>query len=241
MLATFSNFVAMSLLTKRSFAEYCGITTRYLSVDLSRNNVVINDDGMIDTTNPKNQIYIQKKLMGKEPNSISIPEPTKPKAEKVVVPRGNVAPLPPKASMQLPDGMTESEVNTALQMIEGMDYQQLEMLYKYLQGEKLKTDIEKNKIEIEKKMGVVVPSEPLIPIVKQHNHFILQEQKNADEELLLAMSHKYDIAPSDTAYLRGEWIRLRNDAVTKATNLTVKAIGDVINDYSEKRGVGQRM
>lgn len=231
----------MAIITKKSFANQCEIETKYLSVDISRGKVIVNEDGMIDTTNPKNQIYIQKKLMGKEPNLISAPELIKPKAEKVVVPRGNVAPTPPKASMQLPDGMTEGEVSTALQMIEGMDYQQLEMLYKYLQGEKLKTDIEKNKIEIEKKMGVVVPSEPLIPIVKQHNHFILQEQKNADEELLLAMAHKYDIAPSDTAYLRGEWIRLRNDAVTKATNLTVKAIGDVINDYSEKRGVGQRM
>lgn len=232
----------MAVVTKKSFASQCEIETKYLSVDISRGKVIVNDDGMIDTTNPKNQIYIQKKLMGKEPNPISsTPEPTKPKIEKISVPRGNVPPVPPKASMQLPDGITEGDVNTALQMIEGMDYQQLEMLYKYLQGEKLKTDIEKNKIEIEKKMGVVVPSEPLIPIVKQHNHFILQEQKNADEELLLAMAHKYDIAPSDTAYLRGEWIRLRNDAVTKATNLTVKSIGDVINDYSEKRGVGQRM
>jgi hypothetical protein len=231
----------MAILTKKTFANQCDIETKYLSVDISRGKVVVNADGMIDTTEPKNQIYIQKKLMGKEPPQISSPEPTKPKIEKISVPRGNVAPQQPKASMQLPEGITEGEVNTALQMIEGMDYQQLEMLYKYLQGEKLKTDIEKNKIEIEKKMGVVVPSEPLIPIVKQHNHFILQEQKNADEELLLAMAHKYDIAPSDTAYLRGEWIRLRNDAVTKATNLTVKAIGDVINDYSEKRGVGQRM
>ena len=231
----------MAILTKKTFANQCDIETKYLSVDISRGKVVVNADGMIDTTEPKNQIYIQKKLMGKEPPQLSSPEPTKPKIEKISVPRGNVAPQQPKASMQLPEGITEGEVNTALQMIEGMDYQQLEMLYKYLQGEKLKTDIEKNKIEIEKKMGVVVPSEPLIPIVKQHNHFILQEQKNADEELLLAMAHKYDIAPSDTAYLRGEWIRLRNDAVTKATNLTVKAIGDVINDYSEKRGVGQRM
>jgi len=231
----------MAILTKKTFANQCDIETKYLSVDISRGKVVVNADGMIDTTEPKNQIYIQKKLMGKDPNSISTPEPIKPKIEKISVPRGNVAPQQPKASMQLPEGITEGEVNTALQMIEGMDYQQLEMLYKYLQGEKLKTDIEKNKIEIEKKMGVVVPSEPLIPIVKQHNHFILQEQKNADEELLIAMAHKYDIAPSDTAYLRGEWIRLRNDAVTKATNLTVKAIGDVINDYSEKRGVGQRM
>jgi hypothetical protein len=231
----------MAILTKKSFANQCEIETKYLSVDISRGKVVVNADGMIDTTEPKNQIYIQKKLMGKEPPQLSSPEPTKPKIEKISVPRGNVAPQQPKASMQLPEGITEGEVNTALQMIEGMDYQQLEMLYKYLQGEKLKTDIEKNKIEIEKKMGVVVPSEPLIPIVKQHNHFILQEQKNADEELLLAMAHKYDIAPSDTAYLRGEWIRLRNDAVTKATNLTVKAIVDVINDYSEKRGVGQRM
>ena len=231
----------MAILTKKTFANQCDIETKYLSVDISRGKVVVNADGMIDTTEPKNQIYIQKKLMGKEPKPISSPEPTKPRVEKITVPRGNVAPQQPKASMQLPEGITEGEVNTALQMIEGMDYQQLEMLYKYLQGEKLKTDIEKNKIEIEKKMGVVVPSEPLIPIVKQHNHFILQEQKNADEELLLAMAHKYDIAPSDTAYLRGEWIRLRNDAVTKATNLTVKAIVDVINDYSEKRGVGQRM
>ena len=232
----------MAVITKKSFANQCDIETKYLSVDISRGKVIVNDDGMIDTSNPKNQIYIQKKLMGKEPNPISsTPEPTKPKAEKISVPRGNVAPQQPKASMQLPDGITEGEVSTAMQMIEGMDYQQLEMLYKYLQGEKLKTDIEKNKIDIEKKMGVVVPSEPLIPIVKQHNHFILQEQKNADEELLLAMAHKYDIAPSDTAYLRGEWIRLRNDAVTKATNLTVKSIEDVINDYSEKRGVGQRM
>jgi hypothetical protein len=231
----------MAILTKKSFATQCEIETKYLSVDISRGKVVVNADGMIDTTEPKNQIYIQKKLMGREPSPISTPEPTKPKIEKIAVPRGNAAPQQPKASMHLPEGMTETDVNAALQMIEGMDYQQLEMLYKYLQGEKLKTDIEKNRIDIEKKMGVVVPSEPLIPIVKQHNHFILQEQKNADEELLLAMAHKYDIAPSDTAYLRGEWIRLRNDAVTKATNLTVKAIGDVINDYSEKRGVGQRM
>jgi hypothetical protein len=220
----------MAILTKKSFATLCEIETKYLSVDISRGKVVVNDDGMIDTTEPKNQIYIQKKLMGREPKEII----EKPIAPKLKVPKEG---KPVEQKLPLPDGI---DVEDAKQMIEGMDYSQLEMLYKFLQSEKLKTDIEKNNIDIAKKRGEVVPSEPLIPIVKQHNQSILQEQKNADEEMLLAMTHRYDIAPVDTAWLRGEWIRLRNDAVTKATDRTIKAIGDMVYDYSEKRGVGER-
>lgn len=68
----------------------------------------------------------------------------------------------------------------------------------------------------------------------------MQEQKNADDEMLTFLGHKYEISGADLADIRSKWVSLRNAAVRKATEQSIKSIDNIVNDYAEKRGVGQR-
>lgn len=50
----------MAKLSKAEFAEKCGIKTKDLSVYISREKVIVNDDGELDDKEPKNSLFISK-------------------------------------------------------------------------------------------------------------------------------------------------------------------------------------
>jgi hypothetical protein len=56
----------MNLLKKSQFAKALGVRNSNINVYESRNKIVVNNDGMIDTTNPVNKIFIEtRKANGK--------------------------------------------------------------------------------------------------------------------------------------------------------------------------------
>ena len=96
------------------------------------------------------------------------------------------------------------------------------------------------KIEIAKKKGDVVPSELIGPLVLLHNQSILIAHKNADEEILTFIGHKYELTLEDMADTRQKMVNARNAAMQNATKATMKGLQNIITQFSEKRGVGQK-
>ena len=213
----------MAYLSKKEFAEVCILKTKDLSNYIKRGKVIVRTDELIDTDTDVNKAFIENRR-AKMDVALADPE---------------IASDKPGASRRmgqiLGGDKPEKVDDTGLMSVVIADRH-----YKHHLAIKTERAAELDRLKIEKAKGIVVPSEPIIPIFLQHNQHILQEQKNADEEMLSLFAHKYGISSADTAHIRGEWVKRRNAAVQKATDATKKAIPALINDYSEKRGVGQR-
>lgn len=216
----------MALLSKKEFAEQCGIPTNNLSVQISRGKVVLTDAGLVDTANEKNRAFWEKRL-SKKAAETETPEQT-PATSQIQTKKNVPVTFSDEADAEviLPESIPALNVS--------------ERKLKYLDTEKRAREIEKLVLDIEKKKGEVIPSELIKPVFLQHNQHILHAMKNADEEILTQISHKYSITAPDMAYMRGKSIEIRNAAMQKATDSSIKSIANIINEFAEKRTAGQR-
>lgn len=224
----------MAIYTKKEFAELCKQQTNYLSVQIGRKKVLLNADGLIDTTEPVNKAYLEK-IYGR----MDFVPQDKPKAVKL-----SEITLPPGLEY-IPEQEEEDEESSMEALLanpnrKNLPYPELERIYKYLQGKKIERDIEKTQLDIEKKKGVVVPSELIKPIFLQHNQFIITEFKNTTDEIIRRIAKKKDLGVNEVAEIRGEMVACINEAVNKAIAASTKNIVNIITDYSDKRGVGER-
>jgi hypothetical protein len=197
----------MALLSKKEYAELCGMATNALSVYIhpDRSEVIV-ENGYIDSENETNKRFLEKRIAKGKSKSATFEGERKP---------NNNEGIP--------------------------SYEESEQLVKFWDAKKREKEVEKLQIEVSKKKGEVIPSELMKPLILQHNQHILMEQKNADEEMLTMFAHKHSIPGADVAYIREAWINRRNAAVKSATKATVSGVESVIQDYSEKRGVGERL
>lgn len=207
----------MAIFSKKEFATQCGISTSYLSVQINRGKVVLNDEKKIDTSNERNALYLEKNKKG---NIALTVDPV----QKV---QSTVKNVPTSDATKEDSGEIPS-------------FNVSERLLKYLDTQKREKEVEKLSIEIQKKRGEVIPSELIKPVFLQHNQYILMEMKNADEEMLSLMLHKYDIKSEDVAFLRAEWTKRRNACITNAISASLKGVSSIVNEFTEKKGVGQR-
>jgi hypothetical protein len=202
------------LYTKKQFAELTNKSTRELSVYISRVKVIVVND-LIDPSNDTNKAFLMK--FGGEKTLKTPPKPQKQVDEDF----GEDFP-------ETDDSPDESGINPL---------QISDKRYKHFLAQKTERAAELDRIRIEKVKGILVPSAPIIPIFLRHNQYIMQEQKNADEEILSSFAHKYDITSEDVAHFRGEQVKRRNAAATRAAEMSVKNIENTINGYSEKKRV----
>lgn len=219
----------MAVYTKKEFAELCKQQTNYLSVQISRGKVKLNDAGKIDTEDLHNKAYLEK-IFGRMD----------------FVPKAAV-PKPAKKAPELQGEDFEGDDEEDMSMNEllndpnrkNLAYPELERIYKYLQGRKIEKEMEVKQIEIEKKKGVVVPSELIKPVFLQHNQFIVTEFKNATDEIIRMIAKKKNLSVNEVAEIRGALTDTINESINKATISSQKNVTNLINDFSDKRGVGQ--
>jgi hypothetical protein len=211
----------MALFSKTEYAEACGMVSNALAVYIKRGKVVVGEDGMIDTNEDKNIAFLEK--MRSKKQGIVIPKEPKKKAPPV--------PTPVFAEESENNSENEGEIPSLAAS---------ERLLKHLDTQKREREVEKLDLEIEKKRGEVIPSELIKPVFLQHNQHLLMSMKNADDEMLSIFGHKYSLALEDIAWIRGEWTKKRNTAITEATSASVKAVDSIVADFSVKRGVGQK-
>jgi hypothetical protein len=220
----------MPLYTKKEFAYICKLKTKELSVYISRNKVVVEQD-FIDSENDVNKIFIEKREVCFLP----------PK-EDVVIPDENPYKNISKKEKKTPKKEVESENNQDDEVEESSDVPTLHkstILLKHLDTVKRGKEIEKLQIEIQKKKGEVVPVELIKPVILQHNQSILTEFKNAGDEILRIMSKKYSFSVEDLAYCKGEFVRTINNSMSKAIFATTKSIDLIIQSHIEKKAVGE--
>lgn len=213
----------MAKYSKKEFAGLCKQATNYLSVQIKRGKVIVENDE-IDDQHPINKSYLEK-IYGRLD---FVPKSTANTPVKPETPN-------PSTSQHL----TDDEIKKALELCGGMDYPTLERIYKFLQGEKLKSDIEKNKIDLEKKRGEVIPVGPVENLVFQYKQYVLTQMKIGFEKSLIEIGHKYSITSEDLAAYRGNNTKILNDAIAAASDTFVMDFEKNLSSFSIRKNVGE--
>jgi hypothetical protein len=219
----------MALLTKAQFADKIGRPSNFLSVYITRKEVVIHSGegkkALIDDEHPVNFAFLVKKgaqELTKKPETIEkttdstvynavVVEESSEKKDKKKVPS---------------NGKDANEVymkNLAL-----------------IQEEKERTGLQKQQAELEKinlynqKMrGELLPIALFRPLLARNNQNLTTTFKNTAEELISNMAKKKDFSLEERAELSAQLFSGINKAITDAHDMTVQNLDTIIDDYKE--------
>lgn len=196
--------------SKKEYLELCGIEHAYLSVNLSRGKVVLNENDEIDTSEPINAKFTEKRIAALKKKALNISaekvEEAKPKK------RANAAKVPDREK-------------TAKSF-------DLDTIKKELEIEEKETSIAINKIKLDKLNGVVIPTDLVTVIFSQHTKSITTAFHQAAENFVVDLAASYGVTKKDIAKMRGELIDIVNQAVKESLEDSRKGINNIVDEYA---------
>lgn len=223
----------MALHTKKQFADDCGITTRYLSVDIKRGNVIIQrvgDEDYIDDTNEQNAAYLQKKkeLEQKRAAKKIIKAPP---AEQLQIKEDPAPVLDEKAAAE----KKQKEFTDTSIGLMALDKEKTT-----LANEKAREEIELLKMKKQRLQGEVIPTDLVKNVLKQHTKSISSSFRQAADNFLTRIASEKGISRTEMASYRGDMVAMINTAIEDSIKISMNGITQIIQEFSEKKGVGER-
>jgi hypothetical protein len=222
----------MALLTYKEFAAKCGITTGNLSNYIKRKNVVASGE-FIDDTFGKNADFLRKRQakMGEKP---SIP------AETVELEPVS-APVQPPAVINSPaKGDKPAKAPKVTVSKEAQDKYALELQKEAEELKKLQETNRYLKIKADKAEGILIPTEAVKLLFLQYSKAITNNFRNSLEGMVELLAFKYNLSAQDIADLRREGIDKINAAVSEAIEEAKSGLVNIVDEYSETKGKGER-
>lgn len=213
----------MAFHSKKEFAELCGMVTNALSVYIKRGKVIMSGE-FVDGELLQNKEFLKKwseKNGVKQPVAIDINPDIKTKEPKIDKPK--------RINNESDDGYTSPGSLYALDKEK-----------KTLDIEKTAEEIQLLKVKNEKARAVVVPTELVKALFSQHTKSILVEFSNSVDNIITKIAKKKALSNNEVAEIRKELIEEINIAVDKSIDESKKNIKNLMNEYSEKKGVGER-
>jgi predicted transcriptional regulator len=210
-------------MSKHSRADLCtllGITQAYISVNIKRGKLILNDDGEIDDSKRENADFIKKRL-----GTVTNSETNEEVKEQINIPAANI---------QRPDSRS---ANNNTQYSSKYD---LETTKKSLEIEKLKVDTRIQELKEEKIRAEVIPIVIVKNIFIQHSQNTITEFKNAVDNVLTVIAKQKSLNGNEVAEIRGQLVQIINIAVDKAVNTSKKNINNIVKEFSNKKDVGER-
>lgn len=208
----------MPLYNKKGFSSLTGINNKDISIYKRRQKIVytiIEGKEMIDSDDPINQAFIEER-------TIAMAKKGKPVQAKIDAPiAGN--------RQEKKEG--EPGGSNIYDLVEEK---------KALDVEIAKREIIKRDMDIEKKRGEVIPVSPIENIVFKYKQYLITQQKIAYEAFLNEIGQKYAMVGEDIAYYRGRFIKGINNSFTTADTDFTNNLELILQDFSIKRGVGER-
>jgi hypothetical protein len=107
--------------------------------------------------------------------------------------------------------------------------------------ERIRTVTELNRLKIEKQEGENIPTELVMPLVSQFAHSMIGAFKNGMEAMLVEIGHKKKLTNAEMADLRKVLTATINRAASDGVEDARKATGNIVNEFIEKRGKGERL
>lgn len=219
----------MALLTKAQFADKIGRPSNFLSVYITRKEVVIHSGegkkALIDDSHPINHAFLIKKgaqELTKKPetvekttdstvyNAVVVEESGEKKDKKKVPSNGKDANEVYMKNLAL---IQEEKERTALQ--------------------KQQAELEKINLYNQKMRGELLPIALFRPLLARNNQNLTTTFKNTAEELISNMAKKKDFSLEERAELSALLFSGINKAITDAHDMTVQNLDTIIDDYKE--------
>lgn len=213
----------MAFLSKSEFCELYLIKSKDLSNYIKRGNVVVDSDGLINSDEDKNRQFIVRRR-AKMDNALADP------AIKSDSPRAAAR------MREVMDGDSDSPSDGS-----GiMSLTQSDQHYKHYLAVKTERSAESERLKIAKMRGEVIPSELIPPVFLQHNQSFITAFKQAAEEMLTDYGKIKRFSIEEIAAMRAKLYSTINTYGKRAINDSLKAVAVIVQDFSIKRGVGER-
>jgi hypothetical protein len=219
----------MPIYSKKEFAEVCGCSIQVVSMNIKRGNL-IDTNNVIDTGKRDNKDFMNRKLGIVAPvvevAAVEVPELIPKPKPKAPILRKTTRPKP--ASSETPEEAERYNKKT-----------NLDLQLKNLQVEKAAQDVELNKIKIAKQRGEVIPTGLVNVTVGQIFKGVTVAFHQGADNFISNIAKKTGMSREDQASLRTELIDIINQSVVDGQKENKDAIKHIVNEYSEKRAVGE--
>lgn len=203
----------MALYTRKEFYEKCGIQKAHLNVYIQRGKVILSSEGLIDDTIEKNRIFYERQLIKLQVNGIPVKKTVteeKPEAEK-----------------------RTDNFNSKIVF-------ELEQKLKQAELEKKEVDTRIALLKEEKLRGIVIPTDIVTMLFAQHFKSMSVEFNQGADNLITEFSKMAELNITQISELRGKLIAIVNDAIHRGIEESKKSVKNIVAEYSEKKGVGEK-
>lgn len=199
----------MAVFSRTELCKEFGIKQAYLSVNIKRGNLVLDEDGKIDTSDPKNALFVEKRKAERGRDGVFV--------EK-------------KQKKQVDSDSKEAEAMSLLDLKKRKD------LVAILKTEE---DIELAKLKKEKLQGESVPVDSIKSVLLYLSEAIHVSWEQELESFLLKLGAKYSIPRDESVKIRTEFTTMSNAARKKAVDRAKKDLKKIQVENSAKREVGE--
>jgi hypothetical protein len=117
-----------------------------------------------------------------------------------------------------------------------------------LNSERKRADIERirtvtylNQLKIAKQEGENIPTEMIMPLFAQFSHSMIGSFKNGMEAMLIEIGHRKKLTNAEMADLRKVLTATINRAAQDGVEDARKGTANIVDEYIEKRGKGDRL
>jgi len=221
----------MAKFKKREFYEHCGVTKSYFYQYIKRGKIHVGEDNLIDTDLPMNRDFMDSRVKNKK----TAPPPA-PVVEVVSTP----APKPRKRTKEELQEAERQRKRSEKADEEATHKYNLDRQIKEAELEKKEQDIELNKIKIAKLSGEVIPTELVKVIFAQHFKSVTTSFHQGCDNFIMTIAKVTGMKKKDMARMRGELIEIVNEAVRDGIQDSKESVRNIVGEYKEKRGIGER-
>jgi hypothetical protein len=200
----------MTIYTKKEWREKCGLLPPHLTEYIKKGKVKLNEQSLIDDELPLNADFLAKRK-----------EILLDKSKEL---ENNAALSPDKNNKS-----TKSEG----------DYETLDRRIKKQDLLKKEAETRLLNLKEEKIKGEHIPTELVKGIVMQMSQSFVTAFKNSMEDFITNIAKEKGLTVNDISNYRGKLVNVINLASENSVKLAKKNIKSLVDEYSEKRGVGE--
>jgi hypothetical protein len=223
----------MAIFTPKEFYTLCGISKGNFYTYKKRGNIHTSEDGTIDSLLPMNADFMNKRVMNKK----TIPPPTL--AHEVARVDTVVVAKPKKKTKDELASIKRDIVRQEDADAQATHKYNLDRQIKEAELEAKEQTIELNKLKIAKLSGEVIPTDLVRIIFAQHFRSVSNAFNNAADNYISVIIAKFNGKKDDVAFIRGELINVVNEAIKDAIAESKHHVGNIVSEYSSKRGKGE--
>lgn len=212
-------FVAMALLTKKEFADECGMTTRKLAVYIGRDKVLADENGLIDDGNIVNsefrKIYADKKQAPGKTKGVA-------RATKKT---GNVAKDAALEAAETKKGVQNDELYELNKKQKAAQIAREEREALILQA------------RIQKMNGELIPTDLVKALFSSHFREVTLSFKQGIDFILTQIGQETKTNGHQVELWRKKMVAILNESVNKGVENSKKNVANVVTEYQTAKKV----